>query len=86
MKKQALKKLGLSQNKSKIYYFSFFEPDPVPATKIAHQSGVHRINIYESIAKLKEKSLVPKLTVTHKKQALNKKENILQKLGKIKKP
>ena len=58
--------LGLSLNESKIY-ISLLETGSTSATKIAHQSGVHRVNVYDSLTKLKEKGLVSELSSEGKK-------------------
>ncbi len=57
MKEQILMDLGLSQNESKIY-LSLLETGFSNPTKIAEASGVHRVNVYDSVNKLKEKGLI----------------------------
>ena len=66
MKEQTLMDLGLSQNESKIY-ISLLETGSTSATKIAQKSGVHRVNVYDSLTKLKEKGLVSELSSEGKK-------------------
>ena len=49
--------LGLSPNESKIY-LSLLETGFSTATKIAESSGIHRVNVYDSVKRLKEEGLV----------------------------
>lgn len=66
MKEEILMELGLSQNETKIY-ISLLETGSSSATKIAEKSGVHRVNVYDSISKLKKKGLVSELTTEGKR-------------------
>ena len=66
MKDQILMDLGLSQNESKIY-LTLLETGFASPTKIAQISGVHRVNVYDSITKLKDRGLVTQTTNHGKK-------------------
>lgn len=66
MHEKVLMDLGLSQNESKIYV-SLLETGFASATKIADVSGIHRVNVYDSITKLKERGLVSEATFDGKK-------------------
>ncbi len=57
MKEQTLMEVGFSKNEAKVYV-SLLETGPASATKIAEVSGIHRVNVYDSIEKLKERGLV----------------------------
>lgn len=60
MKEEILVDLGLTRNEAKIY-ISLLEIGSGTATKIAESSGVHRVNVYDSLKKLKEKNLASQL-------------------------
>ncbi len=66
MKEKILMDLGLSQNETKIY-ISLLETGFASPTKIAAASGIHRVNVYDSLTKLKEKGLVGEVTHEGKK-------------------
>ncbi len=66
MKEKVLAELGLSKNESKIY-ISLLETGAATMTRIAEASGIHRVNVYDSIAKLKEKGLVGQISHDGKK-------------------
>lgn len=57
MKEETLQEIGLSQNETKVY-LSLLDVGLVGATKIAHTSKVHRVNVYDALEKLKKKGLV----------------------------
>lgn len=67
MKEEVLAELGLSKNVSKIY-ISLLEIGPATMTQIAEASGVHRVNVYDSVNKLKEKGLVGEINTNGKRQ------------------
>ena len=52
MKENILMDLGLSKNESKIY-LSLLEQGISTATQVAEKSGIHRVNVYDSLNKLK---------------------------------
>ena len=60
MKENTLIDLGLSRNESKIYV-SLLETGASTITKIADASGIHRVNIYDSLKRLQERGLVGQL-------------------------
>tara|TARA_Y100000310_G_scaffold171085_1_gene171265 strand:+ start:33568 stop:34314 length:747 start_codon:yes stop_codon:yes gene_type:complete len=66
MKEEILVDLGLSKNESKIY-ISLLETGFATATKIAEASGIHRVNVYDSVNKLKDRGLVGEVSVKGKK-------------------
>ncbi|MBI2662710.1 helix-turn-helix domain-containing protein [Candidatus Woesearchaeota archaeon] len=66
MKEQVLMSLGLSQNEAKVYV-SLIEKGFSSATKIAEASGIHRVNVYDSIARLKERGLASEMIYEGKK-------------------
>ncbi len=57
MKEETLMEVGFSKNEAKVY-ISLLETGPASATKIAEVSGIHRVNVYDSIEKLKDRGLV----------------------------
>jgi sugar-specific transcriptional regulator TrmB len=57
MKEETLGELGLTQNESKVY-LSLLEKGFSTATQIAESSGIHRVNVYDAVNKLKERGLV----------------------------
>lgn len=63
MKEKTLMELGLSMNESKIYV-SLIEKGFSTATEIAQASKIHRVNVYDSISKLRRRGLVGE--VNHK--------------------
>src|SRR3989338_4633425 len=67
MKENVLMDLGLSQNESKIY-LSLLHHGAANPTIIATESGIHRVNVYDSLAKLKEKGLVSEIIHAGKRQ------------------
>jgi len=66
MKEKILMDLGLSKNESKIY-ISLLETGFATATKIAEASKIHRVNVYDSINKLRNKGLVGEVSDSGKK-------------------
>ena len=67
MKDKVLMELGLSQNESKIY-LALLEHGAANPTIIAEESGIHRVNVYDSLAKLKERGLVSEIIYAGKRQ------------------
>jgi sugar-specific transcriptional regulator TrmB len=67
MKETLLMDLGLSKNESKIY-ISLLEIGSSSATKIADASGIHRVNVYDSVHRLKDKGLVCEVSKNGKRQ------------------
>ncbi len=65
-KEAVLMGLGLSLNESRIYV-SLLEKGIATTTEIAAASGVHRVNVYDSVSKLKEKGLVGEVSQKGKK-------------------
>lgn len=61
MKEEVLAELGLSPNESKVY-LSLLETGSTTITKIAEISGIHRVNVYDSVSRLKEKGLLGEIT------------------------
>lgn len=57
MKEQTLMEVGFSKNEAKVYV-SLLETGPASATKVAEVSGIHRVNVYDAIEKLKGRGLV----------------------------
>ena len=57
MKEEILTGLGMALNEARVY-LSLTETGLATATKIADHSGIHRVNVYDSVNKLKEKGLV----------------------------
>lgn len=57
---------GLSRNEAKVY-LSLLETGPASATKIAEVSKIHRVNVYDSVEKLRGKGLVGSLTQNGKR-------------------
>ncbi len=66
MKEDILMDLGLSKNESKIY-LSLLEQGISTATQVAEKSGIHRVNVYDSLNKLKERDLVGEINISNKK-------------------
>ncbi len=66
MKEELLAELGLSKNETKIY-LSLLEIGSASMTQIADASGVHRVNVYDSIHKLKQKGLVGEISLDNKR-------------------
>lgn len=66
MKEDILMDLGLSKNESKIY-LSLLEQGISTATQVAEKSGIHRVNVYDSLNKLKERDLVSEIKISNKK-------------------
>ncbi len=66
MKNHILQELGLSKNESRIY-LSLLEQGSSTATRLAAASGVHRVNVYDSIKGLKEKGLVGEINNDNKR-------------------
>lgn len=69
MYETTLLKLGLTMNEVKVYE-ALIRMGQAPIEKIAARSGVHRRNIYDSIAKLLNKGLISELVVLGKKHYL----------------
>ena len=67
MKEEILAELGLSKNESKIY-LSLLEQGSATITKIAETSGVHRVNVYDSLGRLREKGLVGEMSQNGKRE------------------
>ncbi|MEK6846489.1 MAG: helix-turn-helix domain-containing protein [Nanoarchaeota archaeon] len=61
MKEEVLAELGLSPNESKVY-LSLLETGSTTITKIAEVSGIHRVNVYDSVGRLKDKGLLGEIT------------------------
>ena len=59
MEEKILNDLGLTKNESKVY-ISLLKIGSSTVTNIANESGIHRVNVYDSIKKLQEKNLVTK--------------------------
>ena len=59
MEEEILNDLGLTKNESKVYV-SLLKIGSSTVTNIANESGIHRVNVYDSIKKLQEKNLVTK--------------------------
>ena len=57
MKPEALERLGLSPNESKIY-LALLEEGECTADKISQKAGIHRRTIYDNIEKLLHKGLI----------------------------
>ena len=66
MNDEILFELGLSKNESKIY-ISLVESGAASPSQIARTSGVHRVNVYDSVGKLKEKGLVGEVSIDGKR-------------------
>lgn len=66
MKQHILMELGLSLNESKIY-LSLLEQGAANANRIAEISGIHRVNVYDSVHKLKERGLVSEVSLEGKR-------------------
>ena len=58
--------LGFSKNESKIY-ISLLEKGAATSTEIADISGIHRVNVYDSVGKLKKRGLVAEVMHNGKK-------------------
>ncbi len=69
MHEDTLSKLGMTVNEVKVYE-ALLKMGSAPIEKIAARSGVHRRNIYDSIAKLLDKGLISELVVLGKKNYL----------------
>lgn len=67
MKENVLMDLGLSQNESKIY-LALLNHGAANPTVIAELSRIHRVNVYDSLARLKERGLVSEITHAGKRQ------------------
>lgn len=63
---ETLIELGLTKNESRIY-LSLLELGGSNPTKIASASGVHRVNVYDGLNKLKDRGLVSESTDKSKK-------------------
>ncbi len=61
-----LQDIGLTKNETKIY-LSLLKKRKATATEIAEESRVHRVNVYDSIKKLKIHGLVTELLIDGKK-------------------
>jgi len=57
MEMQILEDLGLTKNESKVYV-SLLKLGSGTVTQIAQDSGIHRVNVYDSLKKLKERHLI----------------------------
>ena len=66
MKEQTLMSLGLSKNESKVY-LSLLEEGSSTITVIAGVSGIHRVNVYDSISRLKKRGLIGEINQEGKK-------------------
>ena len=66
MKEQILSELGLAPNEAKIY-LALLEKGSCTASQIAEASGIHRVNVYDSMNKLKEKGLAGEIVKSGKK-------------------
>ncbi len=66
MKEEILTGLGMALNEARVY-LSLTETGLATATKIADHSGIHRVNVYDAVNKLKEKGLVGEVTHEGKK-------------------
>ena len=66
MKEEVLVELGLSKNESKIYV-SLLEQGSSTVTQVAGLSGIHRVNVYDSLKKLKMKGLIGEISHDGKK-------------------
>ncbi|MFH1520808.1 MAG: helix-turn-helix domain-containing protein [Candidatus Micrarchaeota archaeon] len=66
MYENTLTKIGLTINEVKVYE-ALIRMGQAPIEKIAARSGVHRRNIYDSIAKLLDRGLISELVVLGKK-------------------
>ncbi len=66
LKEELLMEFGLSLNESKVY-LSLLDQGFSSAAKIAEVSGVHRVNVYDSVSRLKEKGLIGEIMLDGKK-------------------
>ncbi len=66
MKEQILSELGLAPNETKIYLV-LLEKGDCTASQVAEASGIHRVNVYDSINKLKDKGLASEIIKSGKK-------------------
>ncbi|MBI2657075.1 hypothetical protein HYX08_00085 [Candidatus Woesearchaeota archaeon] len=66
MQYRLFRSLGLTQNESKVYV-ALLELGTAQAGHITEHSGIHRRNVYDSIARLMEKGLVSFVIVNNKK-------------------
>ncbi len=64
---EAMMDAGLTLNEAKVY-IALIELNMSNVVKIAELSGVHRVNVYDSLDKLKKKGLVNTVDVDSKKQ------------------
>ncbi|MFH1785292.1 MAG: helix-turn-helix domain-containing protein [Candidatus Micrarchaeota archaeon] len=76
MYEDTLAKIGLTINEVKVYE-ALIRMGQAPIEKIAVRSGVHRRNIYDSIAKLLDKGLISELVVSGKKHYIPRDPNRL---------
>ncbi len=65
-REETLQDLGLTKNESRVL-LSLLQKKSASATEIAHDSKVHRVNVYDAIEKLKRIGLVSELSIDGKK-------------------
>jgi sugar-specific transcriptional regulator TrmB len=66
MEEETIVKLGLSKNEAKIY-LSLLKLGNANASNLSKDSGVHRVNVYESLEKLRKKNLITESKKNNKK-------------------
>lgn len=66
MQEEILQEIGLTQNESRVY-LSLLKTKAVSATAVAQESKIHRVNVYDTLEKLKKRGLVSELNVGGKR-------------------
>ena len=66
MEETILQEIGLTQNESRVY-LSLLKTKAASATVVAQESKIHRVNVYDTLEKLKERGLVSELTIGGKR-------------------
>jgi predicted DNA-binding transcriptional regulator len=66
-RERALLGLGLTKNETRVY-LSLLELGSTTVTKVASGSKVHRVNVYDSLEKLRKRGLVSQISQGDKKQ------------------
>lgn len=63
---QALTEIGLTKNESKVY-LALLKLGPTTAIEITKLSKVHRVNVYDALERLREKSLLSSIMQSNKR-------------------
>lgn len=66
IKEETLREIGLTKNESKVY-LALLKLGSATAIEITNESKVHRVNVYDSLQRLKEKGLISTILKAEKR-------------------